>query len=51
MGRKFRALELLQQPRLRKAQRVEPFLTLSLLFRFSLSLRCTELGVFDLIGD
>ena len=51
MGRKFGAFELLQQPRLRKTQRVEPFFPSSFLFRFTLRLRFAKLGVFDLIGD
>jgi|KBSSwiStaDraftv2_1062776.scaffolds.fasta_scaffold16263_2 hypothetical protein len=49
----FRPFELLQQPRLRKQQRLKPLLSLSFLQR-----RCNflipafaKLGVFDLIRD
>ena len=51
MGWKFSALELLQQPRLRKEQRVEPLLSFTIFNGRRLTLRHAKLSVFDLIRD
>ena len=51
MCRKLGAFGLLQQPGFRKKQRIDPLLSLSLLWRFKVALCFAKLGVFDLIRD
>ena len=49
MGRKFRALELLQQSRFRKEQGIEPLLSFPVFRRCPLDFCFAYLGVFNLI--